>query len=108
MSTKPTIGTRTRAAVEAFKEPPVKDFVDITVHPRIPEPEAEPEAEIKLSGIPRAEQKRPFAYSVARNTIPEQLQILVQTLLPEGWEPIGGIAIDSRDGTFYQALVKRG
>jgi len=59
--------------------------------------------EKKLSGIQRQKPE----YTIVSCSVPDQLQRLVNEGIAQGWEPVGGVCVDSRDGQFYQAMVRR-
>jgi Domain of unknown function (DUF1737) len=75
----------------------------VTSRPKRPdEPEDKPQERLVL-GIDRTAPRR--HYRIVSAPI-HSLEAVLSKWLADGWEPLGGPSIDSRDGTMYQAIIK--
>lgn len=50
-----------------------------------------------------------LSYAILHNDDPNRLEIQVIKYMEEGWEPLGGIGVNSRyyPATLYQAMVRK-
>ncbi len=75
--------------------------ISLPVRSGVPGPVAQ---EVKLSGIPR---KETGDYVIVSSAYPDTLRKQVNDKILEGYEPLGNVTIDGRDGQFHQAMLKR-
>jgi Domain of unknown function (DUF1737) len=69
---------------------------------RLDEPEDKPQERLIL-GVDRTPIRRHYRLISAPI---HNIEAVLSKWLADGWEPLGGPSIDSRDGTMHQAITK--